>query len=154
VSASASRAWRLAAGLCVLVVALDQGAKALVEHNLVPGEDVDVLGPLSLTLSHNRGVAFGLAGGGGDGLVLLAVAALAFIGFVFARDPARPGMWVAAGLVAGGALGNLIDRLRTGEVTDYVDLPLWPPFNLADVAIVAGVALLALVYLREGRGET
>jgi signal peptidase II len=63
-------------------------------------------------------------------------------------------MWVAVGLVAGGALGNLIDRLRTGEVTDYVDLPLWPPFNLADAAIVAGVALLALAYLREGRGET
>jgi signal peptidase II len=154
VSGPASRAWGLAGALCAFVIALDQGAKALVEHNLVPGEDVDVLGPLSLTLSHNRGVAFGLAGGGGDGLVLLAVAALAFIGLVFARDPTRPGMWVAAGLVAGGALGNLIDRLRTGEVTDYVDLPLWPPFNLADVAIVAGVALLALVYLREGRGET
>jgi signal peptidase II len=150
VSASASRAWRLAAGLCVLVAALDQGVKALVEHNLAPGEDVEVLGPLSLTLSHNRGVAFGLADGGGAGLILLAAAALAFVAVLFARDPVRPGMWVAVGLVAGGALGNLIDRLRVGEVTDYVDLPLWPPFNLADAAIVAGVVLLAAVYLQAG----
>ena len=66
VSASA-RAWGLAGVLCALVVAADQAAKAVVEANLVPGEEVDVLGPLGLTLSHNRGVAFGLAGGAGAG---------------------------------------------------------------------------------------
>ena len=59
-------------------------------------------------------------------------------------------MWVAVGLVGGGALGNLIDRALAGEVTDFIDLPHWPPFNLADVAIVAGVVLLAAIYLREG----
>jgi signal peptidase II len=150
VSGPASRAWGLAGALCAFVVALDQGAKALVEHSLAPGEAVDVLGPLSLTLSHNRGIAFGLADGGGAGLVLLTAAALAFVAVLFSRDPARPGMWVAVGLVAGGALGNLIDRVRIGEVTDYVDLPLWPPFNLADVAIVAGVFLLVAIHLREG----
>lgn len=144
------RAWRLAAALCLFVVALDQGAKALVEGSLALGEEVDVLGPLSLTLSHNRGAAFGLAGGAGVGLALLAVVALALVGFLFARDPGRRGMWIAVGLVGGGAIGNLIDRVRAGEVTDYVDLPHWPPFNLADVAIVAGVVLLAAIYLREG----
>jgi len=146
-----ARAWRLAGALCGLVVALDQGAKALVAANLVPGEQVDVLGPLGLTLSHNRGVAFGLAGGGGARLVLLTVVALAVVGVLFARNPTRPGIWVAVGLLAGGALGNLADRVRDGAVTDYVDLPSWPAFNLADVAITAGVALLVLLYLAPHR---
>jgi lipoprotein signal peptidase len=131
------------------VVVVDQAAKAAVEAHLVPGQHVDVLGPLGLTLSHNRGVAFGLAGGAGTGLVLVTVVALAFVGFLFSRDPTRPWMWVAVGLVAGGALGNLADRIRADAVTDYVDLPHWPPFNLADMAIAAGVVLLVLVYLRE-----
>jgi len=149
VSGAAARAWRLAGALCGLVVVVDQAAKAAIEAHLVPGQHVDVLGPLGLTLSHNRGIAFGLAGGAGTGLVLVTVVALAFVGFLFSRDPTRPWMWVAVGLVAGGALGNLADRIRADAVTDYVDLPHWPPFNLADTAIVAGIVLLALVYLRE-----
>jgi signal peptidase II len=60
-------------------------------------------------------------------------------------------MWVAVGLVAGGALGNLADRLRDGSVVDYVEIGSWPPFNLADVAIVAGVAIFAVIFIREGR---
>jgi len=141
------RAWLLAGALCVLVLVLDQGAKALVEANLVPGEQVGVLGPLDLTLAHNRGIAFGLASGGGAALIALTVIALGFVGALFARDPSRPGMWVAVGLLAGGALGNLIDRIRADQVTDYIDLLSWPPFNLADVAITLGVAALALSYL-------
>ncbi|MGC1851987.1 MAG: signal peptidase II [Solirubrobacterales bacterium] len=151
-SVSSARAWRLAGALCGLVIVLDQAAKALVEANLVPGEQVDVLGPLTLTLAHNRGVAFGLADGGGTALIALTVAALLFVGFLFVRDPTRPGMWIAIGLLAGGAFGNLIDRVRTGEVTDYVDFLSWPPFNLADVAITLGVVVLALSYLKEERG--
>jgi signal peptidase II len=153
VSGAAARAWRLAGALCGLVVVVDQAAKAAIAAHLVPGQHVDVLGPLGLTLSHNRGVAFGLAGGAGTGLVLVTVVALAFVGFIFSRDPTRPWMWIAVGLVAGGALGNLVDRVRAGVVTDYIDLPHWPPFNLADMAIVAGVVLLALVYLREPPGS-
>lgn len=148
-----ARAWRRAGALCVLVVILDQVAKALIEANLVPGEQVDVLGPLTLTLAHNRGVAFGMASGGGLALIALTIAALVFVGVLFARDPARSGMWVAVGLLVGGALGNLTDRVRAGEVTDYVDFLSWPPFNLADVAITLGVVALALVYMREeGKG--
>jgi len=143
------RAWLFAGLLCGLVLTVDQVAKALIEANLVPGEQVDVLGPLQLTLAHNRGVAFGLASGGGLLLVALTLAALGVVGFLFARDPARPGMWVAIGLLAGGALGNLVDRVRVGEVTDYIDLLSWPPFNLADVAVTLGVVVLALSYLSE-----
>jgi len=146
---AAARAWSLAAILCGVIVAADQAIKATVEARLFPGEDVDVLGPIGLTLSHNRGVAFGLAGGAGVGLVLLTAVALAVIAFAFGRDPERRGMWVAAGLLAGGALGNLIDRLAAGEVTDYIAVGSWPPFNLADVAITAGVVLMVLIHLRD-----
>jgi signal peptidase II len=143
------RAWRLAGALCGLVVVADQGAKALVEAHLVPGEEVNVIGPLGLTLSHNSGVAFGLASGGGARLVALTALALTVVGVLFFRNPTRPGMWVAVGLLAGGALGNLADRVRADAVTDYVALGGWPNFNLADVAVVAGVLVLALSYARE-----
>lgn len=146
-----ARAWRLAGALCGLVVLLDQAAKALVENRLVPGEHVEVLGPLDLTLAHNRGVAFGLASGGGATLIAITIAALLFVGVLFARNPTRKGMWVAVGLLAGGALGNLADRVRTDAVTDYVAFLSWPPFNLADAAITFGVLALALSYLREAR---
>jgi signal peptidase II len=135
------------------VVALDQAIKALVEDRLVPGQTVDVVGPVGLTLSHNEGVAFGLASGSSAPLVAFALAALVFVGVLLARNPARPGMWVAVGLVAGGALGNLADRLRDGAVTDYLEIGSWPPFNLADTAITAGVVLFALIYLREGGSD-
>jgi len=148
VSATA-RSWALAGILCAVVVAGDQAVKAVVEAQLVLGEEVDGLGPIGITLSHNRGVAFGLAGGAGIGLVLLTVVALAVIGWLFARDPARRGMWIAVGLLSGGALGNLIDRLASGAVTDYIEIGPWPPFNLADVAITTGVLLMVWIYLRD-----
>lgn len=144
-----ARVWRLAGALCGVVVVVDQAAKALIEANLVPGEHVDVIGPLGFTLAHNRGVAFGLASGGGAALVALTAVALVFVGVLFARNPTRPGMWIAVGLLAGGALGNLADRVRADAVTDYVDVFSWPPFNLADVAITLGVVVLALSYVSE-----
>jgi signal peptidase II len=153
VSDRSARAWRFAGALCGFVVAADQGAKALVEHNLTPGQDVEVLGPIELTLAHNTGVAFGLAGGGGVRLVLLTALALAVVAYVFSRDPARPGMWVAAGLLAGGALGNLADRVRADAVTDYIQIGSWPAFNLADVAVTLGVVVLAFSYLREKEAQ-
>jgi signal peptidase II len=152
VSATRRACW-LAGALCVFVVAADQAAKAVIEAHLVVGEEVDVLGPLGLTLSHNRGVAFGLAGGAGAPLIAITLAALGVVLYLFARNPSRPGMWVATGLLAGGAIGNLVDRVRADAVTDFVDLAPWPPFNLADVAITAGVVLLVLLYLRDSERE-
>ena len=152
-SGSAARPWALAGALSLLVLAADQVAKVVVEANLVPGEYVEVLGPLELTLSHNRGVAFALAGGAGVGLVLVTLAALGLIVYLFARDPGRRGMWIASGLVVGGALGNLVDRVLAGEVTDYIAVGSWPPFNVADIAITCGVALLALIYVRDAESQ-
>lgn len=150
-SRGAARAWWRAGAVCLAVIVADQVSKALVEHDLVAGEKVDVLGPLKLTLAHNEGVAFGLAGGSGAPLVLVTLLGLGVVLHLFARDPARPLMWLAAGLLAGGAFGNLADRVRRGSVTDFIDLPHWPPFNLADAAITCGVLVLAFVYLREAQ---
>jgi signal peptidase II len=149
---SSARAWRLAGALCGIVVILDQAAKALVEANMYLGQDVKVLGPIGLTLSHNSGVAFGIASGGGTRLVLVTALALGVVGYLFSRDPTRPGMWVAAGLLAGGAIGNLADRIRVDAVTDYIQIGGWPAFNLADVAVTTGVLLLAYAYVREPAG--
>ena len=149
---AARGAWLRAGALCLLVVAVDQAVKAIVEAELVPGEQVDVLGPLGLTLAHNEGVAFGLASGGDLLLIAFAAVALVFVGLLLARNPGKPGMWAAVGLVAGGALGNLVDRVRTGAVTDYVEIGSWPPFNVADAAITVGVVLFAWILLREGEG--
>ena len=150
---AATRAWCLAGALCALVLIADQAAKAAIEDHIAIGEKVHVLGPLYLTLSHNNGVAFGIAGGAGVRLVLTTLIALGVVGYLFARNPTRPWMWVATGLLAGGALGNLADRIRVGAVTDFVDLPPWPPFNLADMAITAGVLLLVFLYLRDAEKE-
>jgi signal peptidase II len=138
---------RLALALCGLVVALDQGAKAIAESALVPGERVDLALGIKLANVHNEGVAFGLFGGGSNVVLALTLVALALIVVFLAREARRRGVWIPAGLLAGGALGNLADRVRTGAVTDFIDPPLWPAFNLADVAIVLGVAWLAMLYL-------
>jgi signal peptidase II len=149
VSNRIARAWGLAAALCVVVLILDQVVKEIVENHIVLGETINVLGPLKLTLSHNDGVAFGLAAGGGVGLVVVTLIALGVVLWLFSRDPTRRGMWVATGLLAGGALGNLLDRIRHGHVTDFIKLPHWPPFNLADCGITCGVVILLFIYIRE-----
>ncbi len=130
--------------LAVSVVVLDQAAKALVTDRIQPGELVHVLGPLDLTVAHNDGVAFGLAGGGGILVILLASVALVALGAFIASAPESNLTWVAGGLILGGAAGNLIDRVRIGHVTDFILFPSWPAFNLADCAITVGVVLLAI----------
>ena len=145
----ASRAWCLAAAVGAAVLVADQVAKRIVEHRIAIGEEVDVLGPLKLTLTHNQGVAFGLARGSGAPLVAITAVALGVVVYLFSRQPTRPLMWLAAGLIAGGALGNLVDRVRAGAVTDFIELPHWPAFNLADTAITCGVVVLVGIYLWE-----
>jgi signal peptidase II len=129
-------------------VAADQAVKALVRTTIERGRDVDLILGLGLVNVRNRGIAFGLFADGGALLVLFALAALAALLVFFARHRDRPLVWLPTGLLIGGATGNLIDRAREGAVTDFVDLPLWPAFNLADVAITFGV--LTLLYVLEG----
>lgn len=158
-SPAVKRAWVAAALLAALVLALDQVAKAIAESRIEIGEQIEVLGPLELTLTHNRGVAFGIAGGAGAPLVLVTLVALGVVLCLFARNPARPWMWVAVGLLVGGALGNLVDRIRYGEVIDFIEVHLGsyqhPTFNIADIAIVVGVGLMAIdMFTPRRRGGT
>ena len=147
-------AWRWALALCGLVVAADQASKAAIVANLGPGQVSSL--PLGFQLARvaNHGVAFGFLGGGGAVVVVVTIAALAFVLAWFALDPRRPWLWLAVGLIAGGALGNLADRARTGAVIDFIDPPLWPAFNVADVAITLGaLALVAIVIAPERNRE-
>ena len=150
----ALRAAAYALAVTAVVVALDQLAKHLAVDNIARAERVEVVFGLKLTNVRNNGVAFGLLEGAGDGLVLaLTLAALAMLLVYFAVHATRPGLWLAVGLVVGGAFGNVADRARIGAAIDFIDPPLWPAFNLADIAIVVGVALLLLVILAPPEGE-
>jgi signal peptidase II len=150
---SAGRAWLLAGILAAAVIVIDQISKQIVRSQVVLGEQIDVFGPLGLTQTHNTGVSWGLASGAGAPLVIVTLAALGVIVYLFSQNPTRPGMWVACGLLAGGAIGNLTDRVASGHVTDFIELPPWPPFNVADVCVTFGVVILILIYLREGIRE-
>lgn len=137
--------WGLAAVVMLLVLAADQVTKALVRNSIVPGEKRDVLGPLSFVHVHNDGVAFGFLGGGGAIVLVVVGAALVLLVAYFGRHADRPLLWLPTGLVLGGALGNLVDRVRLGYVTDFIHVPHWPAMNVADVCITLGVMALVLV---------
>jgi signal peptidase II len=137
-----------AALVAVATVAADQAVKALVRGTIERGDEVDLILGIRLVNVHNRGIAFGLFADGGLLLVLFAAAALVALLVFFARHRDRPLVWLPTGLLIGGATGNLIDRAREGAVTDFIDLPWWPAFNIADIAITFGV--LSLLYVLEG----
>jgi signal peptidase II len=137
-----------AAALAAAVVAADQGSKALVRANVDLGSRDGVFPGIELVHVHNRGVAFGFFADGGLVLVVVGAASVAALLAFFATHSRRPLVWLPTGLLLGGAAGNLIDRLDRGYVTDFIDLPAWPAFNLADVCITVGV--LSLLYVLEG----
>jgi signal peptidase II len=137
-----------AAALAVAVVAADQITKSLVRHNVRVGSSDGIFPGVELVHVHNRGVAFGLFVNGGVVLVIVGVAAVSALLIFFATHSRRPLVWLPTGLLLGGAAGNLIDRLNQGYVTDFIHLPLWPSFNLADMSITFGV--LSLLYVLEG----
>jgi signal peptidase II len=137
-----------AGALAVAVVVADQVTKSLVRHNVRIGSSDGIFPGVQLVHVHNRGVAFGLFVNGGVLLVIIGVAAVSALLIFFATHSRRPLVWLPTGLLLGGAAGNLIDRLDQGYVTDFIDLPLWPAFNLADMCITFGV--LSLLYVLEG----
>lgn len=142
----AARGWVRSLALAALVVVLDQVTKAIAAHALGPGESVDLVLGFELVDVRNTGIAFGLLADGQTLVIVVTAAALALILGYFALNPARPGLWIAVGILVGGAVGNLADRLRADEVIDFIDPPLWPAFNVADIAIVAGIALIVLIH--------
>ena len=130
----------IVAGAAVIA---DQLTKQVVGRTLALGESVDIAGPFSIHHVQNSGIAFGLFSSRTS--IVIAITALAVCAMLvfFARSGGRhPVLPVALGLVLGGSIANLIDRLRLGHVTDFLDLVAWPAFNLADTFIVVGVAIL------------
>jgi signal peptidase II len=148
-------AWRRALAVCGAVVLVDQATKAIVVSSLSVDQTEELFVGFKLTNTPNMGLAFGI--GSGHGLILaVTIGALALVLLWFSLDPQRHGLWLAVGLLAGGALGNLADRVRAGAVTDFVDPPFWPAFNLADVAITLGALVLVVASLgieAEGQAE-
>ena len=146
-----SRTWRwfaLAAG----IVAADQLAKWIVMQHFRDGERLQVTGFFNMVLVFNKGAAFSfLAQAPGwqtPLLIAFALIAAAVVGFFILKNPARRLLGLGLALILGGALGNVIDRLRFGHVVDFLDFHAfgwhWPAFNVADSAITVGAAILIL----------
>ena len=143
-----------AALLLATLVAVDQVTKALVRGTVSLGDSDAVFPGLEIVHVRNRGVAFGALSG--QPIVMVVVlAALAGLVVWFAMHSTRRYVWIPTGLLLGGALGNIIDRLRDDAVTDFIKFPLWPAFNIADMSIVFGVLTLLWVLERgDGADDT
>jgi signal peptidase II len=138
----------LAAALAGVVLAADRVTKHAVRADIpLDGSRRVIGGILRLVHYRNTGVAFDfLSGAGVIVLVVTGIALVALLGY-FALHPRRRGLWVPTGLLLGGAIGNLLDRLLDGSVTDFIKLPHWPAFNVSDIAITIGV--IALLWVLE-----
>lgn len=142
-----------AAVVAALVVALDQLTKHTLGTWIRPGQVRHVIPGLELVYERNSGVAFSvLSGTGALVYAVIAVALVTLVTFLMLR-PRRRLLWLPTGMFVGGAVGNLIDRLTLGSVIDFIQLPHWPAFNVADSCITIGVIILVFVIERGPRDE-
>lgn len=146
----ATGAWGRAALVTGAVLVADQLSKAVVRASIERGEEIDLVLGIDLVNARNSGVAFGALAGGGVIVTIVIVIALGALIAYFATHAHRRLAWLPTGMLLGGALGNVVDRLRDGAVTDFVKLPYWPAFNVADMAITVGVLVLLWVVERSG----
>ena len=150
--------WALFIGLAAAIVVVDQATKALVTSALQPGESRPILGDLlRIVFSQNSGALFGLFK---DNAVMFGIVSLGVIALIVAYHGRAGGstfMTVTLGLLLGGAIGNMLDRLRLGYVVDFVDGGIgnvrWYTFNVADAAISLAIVLLIVAALRPGLVE-
>ncbi len=146
--------WLGLALVAAAAVAADQLTKHLVASALALDTGVDVLGPFSIHHVRNSGIAFGLFASRTSAVIVLTTVAVGAMLAFYARSAQRhPLLPVALGLVLGGSVSNLVDRVRLGYVTDFLDLRWWPAFNLADTFIVVGVGLLFLSFVAADRSS-
>jgi signal peptidase II len=151
-------AWRLYAllwGVAGFIILIDQITKALVTSRLSHGRSVELIGgAVRLVSAANSGAAFSLFRSGGVAFMLVAAGVALGIAWFYRQLGTAPlATRIALALVVGGAVGNLVDRVRLGYVVDFIDLGWWPVFNVADSAIVLGAATLALVNFFPRRAE-
>ena len=145
---AATRAWMRAGLVALVVVALDQLTKGLVHSNVAVGEEDALIPGVHIVHVHNEGVAFSALRGAGTLVAIIIAAAVLALVVYFATHATKPLVWLPTGMLVGGAVGNIVDRVRQGYVTDFVKLPAWPAFNVADMAITFGVILLVYVVER------
>jgi signal peptidase II len=146
--AARRRAALRAALVCAVVIGLDQLTKHTLGTWLHPGQVRHVIPGLTLVYERNTGVAFSfLAGTGALVYIVTAIALIGLVAFLLLR-PRRRLLWLPTGMLVGGAIGNLIDRIALGSVIDFIKLPHWPAFNIADTSITFGVIILVLVIER------
>ena len=135
--------------LAAITLSLDQFTKYLVRELLAYRASFPDAGFLRFTHTHNTGSAFGILQGQNLPLIFISFIGIAVLLAIYFSQP-RPGnlLRVSLGLMLGGAVVNLVDRLHQGWVTDFIDIGPWPVFNLADASIVTGLALMAWIFLR------
>jgi signal peptidase II len=150
--------WKRPLFWTIAALGADLATKSLAGRYLSPWETFEVTGFFNLILTHNTGAAFSLFSGGGEGhgFIMAGIALVSVLPFLYFYWKARPAdrlTLTALGLIWGGALGNIHDRLRWGKVVDFLDFHAfgrhWPAFNAADIAICAGALLLGLAMWRE-----
>ena len=146
--------WLALGAVALAAIAADQLTKAIVSSQLALDDSVHVIGPFSIHHVQNSGIAFGLFASATSLVILLTGIAVAWMLYFFSRSGARhPVLPVALGLVIGGSVSNLVDRVRLGHVTDFLDLKFWPAFNLADSFITVGVVILLLALMAADRSR-
>jgi len=135
--------WAGLTSVALAAVVADQVTKHVVTSTLALDDAVRVVGPLSIHHVQNSGIAFGLFSSATAAVTVITGIAVVWMLVYFARSGSRhPVLPAALGLLIGGSLSNLVDRIRLGHVTDFIDFKYWPAFNLADSFIVVGVAIL------------
>ncbi|MCL5935371.1 MAG: signal peptidase II [Firmicutes bacterium] len=139
----------------LLTFLIDQASKIFIMKTIVQGQSFPVIANVfHITYIHNPGAAFGLMANRTSFFIAVSLLVIAGIIIFYKKSRARTGIMPAAmGLIAGGALGNLFDRIRFGEVIDFIDLRVWPVFNLADSAIVIGAGLFMIALWRAERRD-
>jgi signal peptidase II len=146
--------WVGMVSVAAVAVVADQVTKHLIVGSMALGETREVFPFLSITHVRNSGIAFGVFPGRLEVITLLTAVAVAWMLVHFARSGSRHPLFpVALGLLIGGSISNLADRLRLGYVVDFIDISRWPTFNLADTFIVSGVLLLLIGLSRLERGR-
>jgi signal peptidase II len=144
--------WVGLAAIALAAVAADQLTKRIVTSHLALDQGDHIVGPFWIHHVQNSGIAFGLFSSRTAAVIVLTGIAVVWMLVFFARSGARhPVLPVALGLVIGGSMSNLLDRVRLGYVTDFLDLRYWPAFNLADSFIVIGVGILLVALLAAER---
>ncbi len=144
--------WVALAAVAAAAIFADQLTKQLIARTLDVGSTVNLIGPLTIHHVENSGIAFGFFSSRTTIVIAITGIAVGWMLWFFARSGRRhPILPVALGLVLGGSISNLVDRVRLGRVTDFLDLSAWPAFNLADSFIVVGVAVLFIALVLADR---